>query len=139
MLNDPLPRWCPPSFAVRLTPRSAGLDPVGDLVPAWALVLPFPLRLRPRTVYPPVLLLSLAFFLSGISGLVYETMWSRYLGLFVGHTAYAQASVLILFLGGVALGALWVAKRAEVIRRPLVVYAAVELAVGVGGILFHDL
>lgn len=90
-------------------------------------------------MYPPVLLLSLAFFLSGISGLVYETMWSRYLGLFVGHTAYAQASVLILFLGGVALGALWVAKRAEVIRRPLVVYAAVELAVGVGGILFHDL
>lgn len=90
-------------------------------------------------MYPPVLLLSLAFFLSGISGLVYETMWSRYLGLFVGHTAYAQASVLILFLGGMALGALWVGKRAEVIRRPLVVYAAVELAVGVYGILFHDL
>lgn len=46
------------------------------------------------------ILLYLAFFLSGGAGLIYEAIWSRYLGLFVGHTDYAQVIVLAIFLGG---------------------------------------
>ena len=64
-------------------------------------------------------LLYIAFFISGTAGLVYETIWSRYLALLVGHGAYAQVLVLAVFLGGLALGALWVGGRAERIRRPL--------------------
>ena len=46
------------------------------------------------------------FVLSGAAGLIYESIWTRYLGLFVGHDAYAQIIVLVIFLGGMSLGAL---------------------------------
>lgn len=85
-----------------------------------------------------IALLYLLFFLSGVAGLIYETIWSRYLGLFVGHSAYAQVIVLAIFLGGMAAGALLAGRRSARLRDPLVAYALVELAVGVLGALFHD-
>ena len=50
--------------------------------------------------------LFLLFFLSGISGLIYESIWSRYIRQFVGSAATAQILVLSLFMGGMSLGAL---------------------------------
>ena len=44
------------------------------------------------------LLLAFLFVLSGAAGLMYESIWSHYLGLFVGHSAYAQVIVLVIFL-----------------------------------------
>ena len=82
-------------------------------------------------------LLVVLFVLSGFAGLVYESIWSRYLGLFVGHSAYAQVIVLVIFLGGMSLGALAVAQRSERIARPLVAYAWVEAVVGLLGLAFH--
>jgi len=81
--------------------------------------------------------LYVVFILSGAAGLIYESIWTRYLGLFVGHSAYAQTLVLVIFLGGMSLGALAVGRRSERLREPLWWYAAVELACGVVGILFH--
>src|SRR5438552_6377383 len=81
--------------------------------------------------------LALVFVLSGAAGLIYESIWSRYVGLFVGHSAYAQIIVLAMFLGGMALGALAVGQRSERLKAPLVWYAGVELAVGLLGCLFH--
>jgi spermidine synthase len=78
------------------------------------------------------------FVLSGAAGLIYESLWSRYLGLFVGHSAYAQIIVLVIFLGGMSLGAHLVGRRSEQIRRPLIGYAVVELIVGLMAIVFHD-
>ena len=52
------------------------------------------------------ILLYMVFTLSGAAGLIYESIWSHYLGLFVGHSAYAQIIVLTIFLGGMSLGAL---------------------------------
>ncbi len=85
-----------------------------------------------------LIFLCAVFVLSGAAGLVYESIWTRYLGLFVGHGAYAQVLVLVIFLGGMSVGALLVGRRAERVRNPLVWYAAVELAVGVLGLAFHD-
>jgi len=84
-------------------------------------------------------ILYFAFFLSGVAGLIYESIWSRYLGLFVGHSAYAQVIVLIIFLGGLSLGAILVGERSEGLRRPLFWYAAAEAMVGLFGLFFHDL
>jgi len=81
----------------------------------------------------------LAFFFSGAAALVYEATWSRYLGLFLGHTAYAQAIVLVTFLGGMALGAVAAARDAERQRRPWLLYAGAELAIGLLGIAFHPM
>ena len=85
-----------------------------------------------------LLFLCAIFVLSGAAGLVYESIWTRYLGLFVGHGAYAQVLVLVIFLGGMSLGALAVGRRAEQVDNPLRWYARVELAVGVLGFVFHD-
>src|SRR6185436_8453957 len=82
-------------------------------------------------------LLFAAFVLSGAAGLVYESIWSRYIGLFVGHSAYAQVIVLAVFLGGMALGAAFIGKRSERIKQPLVWYAAIELGIALGGFGFH--
>lgn len=79
------------------------------------------------------------FVLSGAAGLIYESIWSRYLGLFVGHSAYAQIIVLAIFLGGMSLGAWLVGRRSERMREPLIGYAVVELVVGVIGLAFHEM
>lgn len=79
-------------------------------------------------------LLYLAFFLSGAAGLVYEAVWSRYLALFVGHSAYAQVLVIGTFLGGMALGALLVGQRSRRLKRPLLWYAGAELALAALGL-----
>jgi predicted membrane-bound spermidine synthase len=85
----------------------------------------------------PVLLIA-AFILSGAAGLIYESIWSRYLGLFVGHSAYAQTIVLVIYLGGMSLGAALAARVSHKVREPLVWYAAVEALVGLIGLVFHD-
>ncbi|HEX3927016.1 MAG TPA: hypothetical protein VHW65_03395 [Gemmatimonadales bacterium] len=84
-----------------------------------------------------IAVLYLLFFLSGAAGLMYESIWTRYLGLFAGHQAYAQILVLVIFLGGMSLGAALVARRAATVRDPLKWYAIVEALVGVIGFAFH--
>jgi len=86
----------------------------------------------PRTLY------FVIFAISGFSGLIYESIWSHYLKLFLGHAAYAQSLVLIIFMGGMALGS-WLASRFSAkSRSPLLLYAGVELIVGLIALLFHD-
>jgi hypothetical protein len=45
------------------------------------------------------------FIVSGFAGLIYESICTHYLKLFLGHAAYAQSLVLAVFMGGVAAGA----------------------------------
>jgi spermidine synthase len=82
--------------------------------------------------------LYLLFVLSGAAGLIYESIWTRYLGLFVGHDAYAQIIVLVIFLGGMSLGALGVSRWSGRLKQPLYGYVAVEFLVGCIGLIFHD-
>lgn len=77
------------------------------------------------------------FALSGASGLIYQAIWSQYLGLFLGHAAYAQSLVLAIFMGGMALGAWWVSRYATNWRNLLRGYAYVELVIGVAAAIFH--
>ena len=83
--------------------------------------------------------LYLLFVLSGAAGLIYESIWTRYLGLFVGHDAYAQIIVLVIFLGGMSVGALVVSRRSARLAQPLYGYVGVEFAVGIIGLFFHDI
>ncbi len=85
------------------------------------------------------ILLYAVFVLSGAAGLVYESIWARYLGLFVGHAAYAQILTIGIFLGGMALGAMLVGSRSERLADPLKWYALVELAAGAVGLFFHEI
>src|ERR1051325_1592237 len=95
---------------------------------------------RPRPPGPSLLaVLALLFVFSGAAGLFYEAVWSRYLSLFVGHDAYAQILTLVIFLGGMGIGAPAAGRRPERLRDPLFVYAVVEALIGILGLAFHDL
>ena len=85
-----------------------------------------------------ILLLTVVFVFSGAAGLMYESIWTRYLGLFVGHSAYAQIIVLVIFLGGMSIGALLVGRRSKNLQEPLLWYAIVEIITGLIGLVFHD-
>ena len=75
---------------------------------------------------------------SGFAGLIYQSIWSHYLKLFLGHAAYAQTLVLAIFMGGMALGA-WAASRASARWRDLLVaYAVIEALIGVASLVFHE-
>lgn len=84
-------------------------------------------------------LLFFIFFISGFSGLIYESIWTHYLKLFLGHAAYAQTLVLAIFMGGMAIGA-WLCSRFSTRWQNLLVgYAIVEGVIGIGGFGFHPL
>jgi spermidine synthase len=85
-----------------------------------------------------IAVLVVAFVLSGAAGLIYESIWTRYLGLFVGHSAYAQIIVLVIFLGGMSLGAHVAGKYSSRIKSPLLWYAAIEFVVGVLALGFDN-
>lgn len=78
------------------------------------------------------------FALSGFSGLIYESIWSHYLKLFLGHAAYAQALVLVTFMGGMALGAWLISKFIHKIPNLFIAYALVEVVIGCFGLAFHS-
>jgi predicted membrane-bound spermidine synthase len=83
--------------------------------------------------------LFVLFFVSGVSGLIYESVWSHYVKLFLGHAAYAQTLVLVVFIGGLALGSWLCSRRAAAIRNPLRVYAIVEGVIGLAALVFHPI
>jgi spermidine synthase len=77
------------------------------------------------------------FAISGFAGLIYESIWSHYLKLFLGHAAYAQTLVLALFMGGMAAGA-WIAGLRGVRWHNLLRgYAVVEALIGLAAFAFH--
>lgn len=85
----------------------------------------------------PWLIYAVIFAVSGFSGLIHESIWTHYLRLFLGHAAYAQTLVLVIFMGGMALGA-WAASRyCRKSANLLLAYAAVEGLAGVMAVSFH--
>lgn len=77
------------------------------------------------------------FVLSGTAGLAYQVVWSRMLTTHVfGATVQAVSATLAAFMCGLALGAYWLAKRADQMRSPLRFYAVLEAAIGLYAFLF---
>ena len=85
------------------------------------------------------MIVLLLFFCSGATALVYEVLWSKYLALLFGSTIQAQSVVLAAFMGGLALGNKLFGRRADNIRRPLVIYGYIEVAIGLYAFLFPSL
>src|SRR5215813_5250044 len=81
------------------------------------------------------LLLGL-FFLSGISGLLYEVAWTRMLHLLFGDTVLAVSTVLASFMAGLALGSFWASRRVDRLPRVLPLYAGLEAGIGLSALLF---
>ena len=82
-------------------------------------------------------LLYVLFLFSGFSGLIYESIWTHYMKLFLGSAAYAQTLVLIIFMGGMALGAWAMGKYSARVPSLIMGYAIVEGIIGLLAIVFH--
>ena len=80
-----------------------------------------------RRVHPLVLTF---FFLSGVCGLIYETVWMRLLRLVMGNTVYSVSTVLTAFMGGLALGSYVAGRLIDRYRRPLRIYGILEAGIG---------
>jgi spermidine synthase len=85
-------------------------------------------------VWTRILLLT-CFTLSGVSGLIYEVVWTRKLGFIFGSTAVAIGVCLAVYLGGLALGSYFSGPIADRMSRPARAYALMELAIGACGLL----
>ena len=75
------------------------------------------------------------FLLSGISGLIYEVVWTRLLTYVFGGTTLAVSTVLTAFLGGLALGSYIGGRFIDHFKKPLLAYGVAELIIGIYGLL----
>lgn len=90
----------------------------------------------PITYSPPVILLiGACFILSGATGLIYEVLWARMLGLVFGATTLAVSTVLAAFMGGLAFGSALAGRLAKRIRKPLLTYGLIEIAIAAYALL----
>jgi spermidine synthase len=67
------------------------------------------------------------YFFSGVCSLIDEVIWVRLLKLTLGNTVYASSIVVSMFMGGLALGALIMARYADRVKRRLRLYAILEI------------
>ncbi|HKA14270.1 MAG TPA: fused MFS/spermidine synthase [Myxococcota bacterium] len=79
-------------------------------------------------------LLLACFFGSGFAALLYQTAWTRELSFVFGTSELAVAAVLAAYMGGLALGAAAAARAAGRLRRPVLAYGLLELAIAVSAL-----
>ncbi|OGV96574.1 MAG: hypothetical protein A3I04_06105 [Nitrospinae bacterium RIFCSPLOWO2_02_FULL_39_110] len=97
-------------------------------------------------------LILFLFFASGISGLIYEIVWTRIFTLLFGNTTYAISTVLTAFMAGLAAGSFIFGRIADkfpipnsqfsifnfqfsIPNSPLMLYAILELCIGISALL----
>lgn len=89
------------------------------------------------TSYSPstIFLTGVCFIVSGATGLIYEVLWARMLGLVFGATTLAVSTVLAAFMGGLALGSALTGRLASRIRKPLATYGWMEIGIAAYALL----
>jgi spermidine synthase len=80
-------------------------------------------------------LIGLCFIVSGATGLIYEVLWARMLGLVFGATTLAVSTVLAAFMGGLALGSALAGRLAPRITKPLATYGWMEIGIAAYALL----
>lgn len=68
---------------------------------------------------------------SGLCALIYQTVWMRQFRLLFGASTAATAATLAVFMGGLGLGGWLLGRRVERHPRPVALYGALEMAIGV--------
>lgn len=85
----------------------------------------------PRPRRSALWVLGICFFLSGATGLVYEVVWLRLLGLVFGHTVHAITTVLTAFMAGLALGGILLGRYAGRAPNLIRTYGWLEIGIAV--------
>jgi spermidine synthase len=72
---------------------------------------------------------------SGAAALIYEVVWFQLLELVIGSTAVSLGVVLATYMGGLCIGSLLLPKYVSARQHPLRIYALIEIAIAVLGII----
>src|SRR3990167_7131696 len=80
----------------------------------------------------PYLILLLAG--SGCAALIYEIVWFQLLQLVIGSSAISLGLLLAAYMGGLCVGSVAYARVVPPKRHPLIVYAVLELGIGILGV-----
>lgn len=83
-------------------------------------------------------LILCCFFVSGLTGLVYEVLWTRMIVKIIGSAPFAVTIVLTVFMGGLGLGSYIASRTIDRVKDPLKlirIYGILELIIGAYGIL----
>jgi len=86
-----------------------------------------------KSAHLSVVIISVLFFFSGVSALIYEVTWARKLSLVFGTDTYAVATIIAVFFSGLALGSFLFGRmvdRSSRIKNPLYLYGLLELGIG---------
>ncbi len=113
--------------------QSSPLPPASDAAPgpqSGIAFRPSGVRSKPGKADSPGFAVTLALFVfSGMTGLIDQLCFSKYLSYIVGSTAHAVSAVLAAFMTGLALGAHLGGRASTRVKRPLVAYGLLELLV----------
>ncbi|HZH28848.1 MAG TPA: fused MFS/spermidine synthase [Azospirillaceae bacterium] len=93
--------------------------PIGSLQTAWTAGSLLPIHA--------------AFFLSGFSALIYQTVWQRLLGLFAGSETVSATLTVGAFLFGLGIGSLWGGHLADRLGRARAMQAFALCEAGIAG------
>ncbi|MCU1385382.1 MAG: Spermine synthase, partial [Acidobacteria bacterium] len=88
--------------------------------------------MNPRRFLPALFLLFIG---SGCAALIYEIVWFQLLQLIIGSSSISLGILLGTFMGGMCLGSLLLSRLIAAREHPLRVYAALELGIGVLGLV----
>ncbi len=85
------------------------------------------------------IVVSILFFTSGFTGLIYEVLWMKELGLLFGNTAHAASTTLAAFFIGIGCGSFVLGKILSSRQHPLRIYALLEFFVAISALLYFQL
>ena len=83
-------------------------------------------------------LVLVCFFFSGLTGLIYEILWTRMIVKVIGGAPFAVSIILTVFMGGLGLGSYLASRFIGRIKEPIQIvkiYGLLELAIGVYGLV----
>ncbi|MBF0546066.1 MAG: fused MFS/spermidine synthase [Candidatus Riflebacteria bacterium] len=83
--------------------------------------------------------ISIVFFFSGLSGLILEIVWFRWLHLLLGVSNYSVTAVLTAFMLGLAFGGRYLGRIADRTKNPLKFYAWLEIGIGFYSLFLPDI
>ncbi len=78
-------------------------------------------------------LILVFFFLSGLTGLIYEILWTRMIVEIIGGAPFAVSIILTIYMGGLGLGSYIAGRTIDRIAEPMKlvrIYGLLELAIG---------
>jgi spermidine synthase len=93
-------------------------------------------KISPHLFQRAAHLVLICFFFSGITGLIYEILWTRMMVELIGSSPFTVSIILTVFMGGLGLGSFLAGRTIDRVKEPMElvkIYGILELVIGAYG------